>query len=89
MKSFVWNGIIYPSLKEAAAKLHLSYHGVLYRQRRGLTSDSELWSGTCKPVTIDGITYTSQHAAAQALGVADATISIRVKRLSQTAKLVS
>lgn len=79
-KEFVWNGVIYPSAKAAAEELHLSSQGAYYRRRKRLTSDADLNRGNRKPIIVDGQKYPSQHAAAVALGLSDAAISLRLKR---------
>jgi predicted GIY-YIG superfamily endonuclease len=95
-KPCVWNGVEYPSQKEAATALGVSNGTINYRLRRGYTCDSDMprttdpKNGYIEVVELkrrprvscvwNGIEYPSFTAAAKKLGIGKGTMHYRISR---------
>lgn len=73
-----WNGVTYPSIREAARAVGVSHATMVYRLRSGYTSDEDLSYGYA--VTWEGVQYASIGQAARAAGITPAAMKYRLDR---------
>lgn len=74
----VWNGIEYPSIREAALANNLSSGQMSYRLKQGYSCDSDLKKIDKRLVTWNGNIYPSLNEAARQLGIAVSTLQYRI-----------